>query len=135
MRNNIATLGYGSICRGLLSGSMKKDAQFKGDDLRKVDPKFQEPRFSQYLACVDRLKAWAKEKYQKPVIALALRWALDKGISSALWGARKPDQLKDVESISGWKLTQKDFEEIDQIVNETVISPVGPEFMAPPARK
>src|SRR5256885_1443084 len=47
--NNIATFGYGALCRGLLSGRMTADTTFKGDDLRHSDPKFQPPRFAQYL--------------------------------------------------------------------------------------
>src|ERR1700753_506260 len=31
-RNNIATFGYGALCRGLLSGRMRKDTLFDGDD-------------------------------------------------------------------------------------------------------
>jgi len=42
--NKIATLGYGALCRGLLSGRMKADTVFDGDDLRRTDPKFVEPR-------------------------------------------------------------------------------------------
>lgn len=34
----------------------------------------------------------------------------------------------------GWTLTAADKEEIDRILNETITDPVGPEFMAPPAR-
>jgi hypothetical protein len=29
---------YGALCRGLLSGKMRLEAQFTGDDLRKLDP-------------------------------------------------------------------------------------------------
>ena len=39
--NNIVTLAYGALCRGLLSGRMTAQTQFSGDDLRKSDPKFQ----------------------------------------------------------------------------------------------
>ena len=46
----------------------------------------------------------AKARYGKRVIDLAVRWVLDQRITTALWGARRPDQL----------------------------DPVGPEFMAPP---
>src|SRR5246127_124890 len=53
--NNIATLGYGALCRGLLSGRMRPDTTFDGDDLRRNDPKFREPRFRQYLAAVEQL--------------------------------------------------------------------------------
>ena len=40
-KNNIATFGYGALCRGLLSGRMRSDTVFTGDDLRRTDPKFQ----------------------------------------------------------------------------------------------
>ena len=33
-KNEIATLGYGALCRGLLSGRMRPDTVFDGDDLR-----------------------------------------------------------------------------------------------------
>jgi aryl-alcohol dehydrogenase-like predicted oxidoreductase len=131
----IMTLGYGPLCRGLLSGKMNKEKHFSGDDLRKIDPKFQEPRFSQYLACVDKLQEWVQHKYERSVLALSLRWVLDKNVNFALWGARKPEQLQGLESVFGWHLTPTDFEEIDKIINDTVLMPVGPEFMAPPARK
>jgi aryl-alcohol dehydrogenase-like predicted oxidoreductase len=114
---------------------MNKNTQFKGDDLRKGDPKFQEPRFSQYLKCVERLQEWVQKKYHRPMIALAIRWALDKGISVALWGARNPDQLNEIETIFGWKLTPQDFQEIDQIVKETVTDPDTSTSGGPPNRK
>ena len=135
LSNKIATLGYGTLCRGLLSGKLKIDTEFKGDDLRNMDPKFKLPRYEEYLKCVDLLDNWAKQKYQKPVIALAVRWVLDKGISVALWGARKPHQLEAIHLAWGWKLTRDDFREIDQIVAETISDPVGPEFMAPLSRE
>jgi aryl-alcohol dehydrogenase-like predicted oxidoreductase len=131
-KQHLATLGYGALCRGLLSGKMRSDTQFKGDDLRKFDPKFQQPRYSQYLTCVKRLDQWAKDHYQRSVLSLAVRWVLDKGISVALWGARKPDQLSDIDSIWGWKLTPANFKAIDDILEEVIPIPVGPEFMAPP---
>ena len=57
--NSIATLAYGSLCRGLLSGRVKADRAFAGDDLRRSDPKFQPPRLEQYLRAVERLDASA----------------------------------------------------------------------------
>lgn len=132
LKHKIATLGYGSLCRGLLSGKLNKERRFVGDDLRKTDPKFQEPRFSAYLQCVDRLQEWVKRKHKRSILALAVRFALDKGISVALWGARKPEQLEGLEEIAGWKLSAQDFKEIDHILNSTIQAHIGPEFMAPP---
>jgi aryl-alcohol dehydrogenase-like predicted oxidoreductase len=133
-KNKIATLGYGALCRGLLSGRMRPDTGFDGDDLRRTDPKFLEPRFAQYLAAVQRLDRLAQESFGKRVIHLAVRWMLDQGITTALWGARHPDQLQPVDEVTGWWLDAPTKTEIDRILRETITDPVGPEFMAPPAR-
>lgn len=136
LKNQIGTLGYGSLCRGLLSGAMYPGRQFKGDDLRgSMDPKFKEPRFSQYLKCVQHLNDWVQKRYQRPIIALAVRWVLDKGITVPLWGVRKPSQLDPIPLMFGWKLTEEDFKEIEQIIITYVVDPIGPDFMSPPERK
>src|ERR1700719_284783 len=77
--NSIATLGYGALCRGLLSGRMRADTTFEGDDLRRLDPKFQPPRYAQYLDAVRQLDQLAQEqdRYGRRVIHLAVRWMLD----------------------------------------------------------
>ncbi|MCL4245458.1 MAG: aldo/keto reductase [Candidatus Dadabacteria bacterium] len=134
--SNITMLLYGAICRGLLSGRMKADTEFEGDDIRKADPKFSEPRFAQYLKAVGLLDEYAQKHYGKRVIHLAVRWVLDKAPSHiALWGARRPSQLDPVGDIMGWTLKKEDFEAIDKILEETIKDPVGPEFMAPPEHR
>jgi aryl-alcohol dehydrogenase-like predicted oxidoreductase len=133
-KNNIATFGYGALCRGLLSGRMRSDTAFAGDDLRRSDPKFREPRFAQYLAAVQKLDRLARERFGERVIQLAVRWMLDQGITTALWGARHPGQLDPVDAVTGWRLDTATRTEIDRILCETITDPVGPEFMAPPAR-
>jgi aryl-alcohol dehydrogenase-like predicted oxidoreductase len=132
--NGITVLSYGSLCRGLLSGRMSADTQFDGDDLRRHDPKFQAPRFAQYLQAVERLDRLARERFGRRVIHLALRWVLDQpGTGVALWGARRPDQLAPVTDVMGWRIDGATMREIDDILAATITSPVGPEFMAPPA--
>src|SRR6202521_1938852 len=96
-RAGIAVLAYGALCRGLLSGKIDENTRFEGDDLRQSDPKFRQPRFSQYLAAVRALDTFAHERYGKSVLALAVRWILDQGPTIALWGARKPEQLDPVD--------------------------------------
>jgi aryl-alcohol dehydrogenase-like predicted oxidoreductase len=132
---NIALLAYGSLCRGLLSGSMTDKTRFGGDDLRRTDPKFRPPRFEQYLDAVAKLNAFASEHYGKRVIHLAARWVLDRNNKNiALWGARRPEQLAPIGEVVGWRIDDAAMAEIDQILKRTVRDPVGPEFMAPPDR-
>jgi aryl-alcohol dehydrogenase-like predicted oxidoreductase len=115
---------------------MRLNRKFDGDDLRRTDPKFQLPRFTQYLRAADRLGQHAWKHHGKSLLAFAIRWILDRGESmTALWGARNAGQLDAVEEAFGWKLSDDGYAEVDRILRETIKSPVGPEFMAPPARE
>ncbi len=130
--NDIRLITYGALCRGLLTGKMKPDSEFKGDDLRKYDPKFQQPLYSSYLDAVDKVAQFAESKYHKSIIYLAVRWILDQGSDIALWGARKPEQINGVNEIWDWSLNQQDIIIINNLINTTISEPVGSEFMAPP---
>jgi aryl-alcohol dehydrogenase-like predicted oxidoreductase len=130
--NELQVLAYGPLCRGLLSGRMRADTKFEGDDLRKTDPKFQPPRYAQYLAAVDALARFAAERHGKSLLALAVRWVLQQGPTIALWGARRPDHLDAIADVFGWSLDAEDLARIDALIALHVTDPVGPEFMAPP---
>jgi aryl-alcohol dehydrogenase-like predicted oxidoreductase len=113
---------------------MRPDSTFEGDDLRRVDPKYRPPRFAQYLNAVGKLDQLAQRQFQRRVIQLAVRWVLDQGISVALWGGRRPDQLQAALGVQGWSLDAATKANIDRILSDTITDPVGPEFMAPPQR-
>jgi aryl-alcohol dehydrogenase-like predicted oxidoreductase len=131
--HNLTALTYGALCRGLLSGKLRDGTSFTGDDLRRADPKFQPPRLEQYLRAVADLDDLARTRFGKRVIHLALRWVLDQpGIGAALWGARRPDQLDALPDALGFTLDDATKAEIDRIIAEDVLDPIGPEFMAPP---
>lgn len=130
--HGVLSVTYGALCRGLLSGRMSKDREFTGDDLRKSDPKFQGQRFAQYLAAAERLKNLARERYDKDLLPFAVRWVLDSTGGVALWGAREPGQMDPLDEVMGWSLDPAGMRAVDDILAETVLDPVGPEFMAPP---
>jgi aryl-alcohol dehydrogenase-like predicted oxidoreductase len=134
LTNGIATLGYGALCRGLLSGRMRADSRFEGDDLRRIDPKFQPPRFAQYLNAVAQLDQLAQRRYDRRVIQLAVRWILDQAVSVALWGGRHAEQLRAALRVTGWSLDATTRAEIDRILRTAITDPIGPEFMAPSVR-
>jgi aryl-alcohol dehydrogenase-like predicted oxidoreductase len=134
-QNELVVLAYGALCRGLLSGRITNETKFEGDDLRKVDPKFQQPRLGEYVAAVQQLEQLARDRYSKSVLALAVRWILDRGRTIALWGARHPGQLDAVKDALGWHIDDQAMKEIDAILASTIKHPVGPEFMAPPPNR
>jgi aryl-alcohol dehydrogenase-like predicted oxidoreductase len=132
LSHGLTSLTYGALCRGLLSGRMREDTTFEGDDLRRTDPKFQPPRFAQYLRAVERLDELARARFGKRVFHLALRWLLDQpGVGVALWGARRPDQVDALPGALDFSLDAQTKSEIDRIIREEVKDPIGPEFMAP----
>ena len=134
--NGVAVLTYSSLCRSLLGGRLQRGMRFDAGDIRAVDPKFQEPRFSQYMTAVERLTALARDRFGKSAAQLAVRWVLDRpGCSAALWGAKRPDQLDAVAGVMGWKLDPATMAEIDRIVSESVTDPVGPEYLTPMVRE
>jgi aryl-alcohol dehydrogenase-like predicted oxidoreductase len=85
---------------------------------------------------VERLGEYAREHYGKTVLELAARWVLDRpGISVALWGAKRPEQLDAVAGVMGWKLDASDMAAIDRIVAESVTDPAGLEYLTPGVRE
>jgi aryl-alcohol dehydrogenase-like predicted oxidoreductase len=131
----LTVLSYGALCRGLLSGRMKANTVFEGDDLRRNDPKFKGERFTHYLRAVEELRELAQRRYGKSVLALAVRWVLDQGPTIALWGARNPSQLDPAHDAMGWTLDGEGKTEIEAILARCITDPVGPEFMAPPRKR
>jgi len=120
-KHSITMLMYGSLCRGLLSGKMRPDTQFSGDDHRKIDPKFKPPQYQEYLKTVELLDQFSQSSYGKRVLHLAVRWVLDRTpLSIALWGARKPDQMKTLGDVMGWSLDSKAMEKIDSIIGQLI---------------
>lgn len=114
--NGIATLAYGAICRGLLSGKMNENTTFVGDDNRLNDKKFAGDEFKKYLKKVEKLNIFANQNYGKKVIDLALRWILDSSVEVAIFGARRPEQLDAIDNLDGWNINDEGMKEIDKIL-------------------
>jgi aryl-alcohol dehydrogenase-like predicted oxidoreductase len=133
-RHNIAVLCRDTLCRGLLTGTITATTRFNGNDLRHSDPKFHEPRLSQYASAAAALDRCARACYGLPLIALAVRWVLDQENTIALWRARRPEQLDPLKTVMGWNLDEMVKRHIEKIIRHAVKDPTGPRFMPPPSR-
>jgi aryl-alcohol dehydrogenase-like predicted oxidoreductase len=86
---------YSPLGSGRLTGRLTRERieQLAPDDWRRGDPAFQEPRLSQTLDFVDRLRPVA-ERLGCSVAALAIAWTLAvPGVTGAIVGARRPEQV------------------------------------------
>lgn len=132
--HNIAVLGYSALCRGMLHGTYYVGMKFNEGDMRaQDDPKYQGENFVNHLKAVDALKEYAKG-LGKTVADISVRWVLEKGVTCALWGARKPEQLDAISGCVGFTLTKEQCDEMEAIVAKYVPVQVGKEFLAPPLR-
>lgn len=117
--HGIGIVAYSPMQSGLLTGTFDKSA-LASDDWRIVhSEKFREPKFSRGLHVVEQLRPIA-ERYNKTVGQLAVAWVLmNKAISSAIVGARKPSQVEQNIEATGWHISNEDMKTIQDVLKTT----------------
>jgi aryl-alcohol dehydrogenase-like predicted oxidoreductase len=109
---------YSPLQRGLLTGkfSAERLAGLALDDHRRRNPDFHEPQFTATLQLVDQLRPVA-ERNKKTLAQLAISWVLRlPEVTAAIVGARRPQQIIETAPASDWDLSEKDIEEIEQLL-------------------
>ena len=110
-REGIGVIVYSPMGSGMLTGAMTRErmAQLPDDDWRKHDPRFQEPRLSQHLELVERLRAVA-ERHKASVGAVAVAWTLvNPAVDGAIVGFRRPDQVDPIIPAANLELDENDL--------------------------
>ncbi len=116
--NNIGIVSYSPMQRGLLTGKItpQRLANLPDSDHRKVNPDFNEPKLSPTLNLVEHLKPIA-QKNNITLPQLAIAWILRrKEVTSAIVGARKPEQIQETVKASDIDLSAEDIETIEQLL-------------------
>jgi aryl-alcohol dehydrogenase-like predicted oxidoreductase len=91
--HGVATLGYGVLCKGLLTGKFR-DGNVP-EDIRRMDPFFGPEVLPRLLPIVERLVALAGDLRITPG-QLAMAYALSRpGLSAVIAGARTPEQARE----------------------------------------
>lgn len=118
-KRNIGVLTYGSLASGILAGKFSDNPEFPPNDTRyEFYPYFQEPTWSKAMQLVDILETIAT-KYNKPIAHVAINWLTHQpGITSALVGARHPDQAEANSAAGTWQLEEIDLQTIEQKYQE-----------------
>ncbi len=118
--NNIGVIVYSPMASGLLTGSMTRDriARLPGDDWRKRDPEFQEPRLSRNLELVEKLNEIAFVHNVTPGV-VAIAWTLQhEGVTGAIVGARRPEQVDGIIPAAEFRLTDSEAAQIEEFLKE-----------------
>jgi aryl-alcohol dehydrogenase-like predicted oxidoreductase len=113
-REGIGVIVYSPMASGLLTGKMTRQriAELPDDDWRKRHPSFQEPRLSEHLALVERLRAVGAKHGRLPG-EVAIAWTLaHPAVTGAIVGARSAKQANGVLNAGTLRLTSQEKTEI-----------------------
>jgi len=94
----IGVIVYSPMASGLLSGKMTREriAKLPEDDWRRSSPEFNEPKLSNNLALVDRLRRVGAVHNLSPG-EVAIAWTLhNPAVTGAIVGFRNPQQVEEV---------------------------------------
>ena len=110
--NGTGVICYSPMQNGLLSGSFDL-SRVAEDDWRRRNEMFQEPRLTQNLQFVERLRPIA-ERHGGTVGQLAIAWTLaNPAVTGAIVGARNPGQVEENVRAMGFRLSDDDLAEIE----------------------
>jgi len=92
---NIGVLAYSPIAQGLLTGKVTPDREFPEGDIRRNKPMFSQANREKVLAMLERVRPIA-DGHGITLGNLFIAWLLAQpGMTTALVGARNPDQAKE----------------------------------------
>jgi aryl-alcohol dehydrogenase-like predicted oxidoreductase len=120
LREDIGVIVYSPMASGLLTGAMTREraAKLSKDDWRSGNPDFQEPRLSQNLAVVEKLREIANRHGRSPG-EVAVAWTLrNPAVTAAIVGARNARQANGVMRASDLRLSDKEVDEIEETAAE-----------------
>ncbi len=119
-QHNIGVINYSPMVSGLLTGKMTAEriAQLPADDWRKRSPNFNEPKLSRNLRLVELLREIGKKHGVEPGV-VAIAWTLrNPGITAAIVGARRPDQVNGVLPAATLRLSEGETEKIEAFLRD-----------------
>ena len=123
-QHGVGVVAYSPLQNGLLTGKFSRERveNLPQDDWRRRSEFFREPVLSKVLELVDRLKPLA-EKEGRTLTELAIAWVLrNSAVTSAIVGARRPDQVVENVKAAGWRLTDANYQAIESIVQQVFAS-------------
>src|SRR5437773_1278744 len=112
---NIGVIVYSPMASGLLTGAMTHEriAKLPAGDWRRGNPDFQEPKLSQNLTLVDRLRAIGACHGKSPG-EVAIAWTLrNPAVTGAIVGARNAKQVEGIIGAATFRLTSEEITELE----------------------
>jgi aryl-alcohol dehydrogenase-like predicted oxidoreductase len=110
---NIAVMIYWPLMKGLLTGKLQRGTKLDAKDNRLKYPMYQGDELERNLDFLDALRK-AAALSGHTVAQLVVNWTINQpGITSALCGAKRPDQIADTAGAMGWSLSEEQLTIVD----------------------
>lgn len=116
--HQVSVMVYWPLMKGLLAGKLSRDHRFDPKDGRRKYPMFQGDEWRKNQDFLDQLRPIAAEVGES-VAQVVLNWTIQRpGITAALCGAKRPDQIRDNARTLAWRLTAEQIARIDAAIAE-----------------
>lgn len=116
VEHGVSVMVYWPLMKGLLAGKLPRDHQFDQKDGRRKYPMFSGDEWRKNQDFLDALRPIALET-GRSVAQVVLNWTIQRrGITVALCGAKRPDQIRDNAAAMTWSLTPDQIARIDQAI-------------------
>ncbi len=113
----VGIIPYYPLASGLLTGKYTAGQPAPEGTRGYNNPRFAERLRPETLEKVAKLDAWARERGHT-VGELALAWlAARPAVATVIAGARKPEQVTANAAAADWRLSERDQQEIDSLLN------------------
>lgn len=116
--HGVSAIVYWPLMKGLLAGKLGRDHVFDPKDGRRKYPMFQGDEWRKNQDFLDRLRPIAAET-GRSLAQVVINWTIQRpGITAALCGAKRPDQIRDNAAAMEWTLTPEQIARIDRAIAE-----------------
>jgi aryl-alcohol dehydrogenase-like predicted oxidoreductase len=118
VENNVSILVYWPLLKGLLAGKLPRDHVFAERDGRRKYSQFQGEEWQRNHDLLDKLRAIAADA-GRTLPQLVINWTVHQpGITAALCGAKRPEQIRETAGALDWSLTDEQHAAIERALAE-----------------
>jgi len=114
--NKVTMLAYSPLAQGLLTGKLGPEREFKGDDLRKSNPRFSVENRKKVKSLLERDFKPIAEKSDLSIAQLSVAPLVSQDGVIALCGARNQEQAEENAKAGQFLIEQEDVERIRSLV-------------------
>ncbi len=117
----IGFVPFSPLASGFLSGKIKADNHYTGDDVRRVITRFDKNNLDANQPLLDLLHHFAQEKQATPA-QISLAWMLHKyGFLVPIPGSRKPERIEENQGAAAVELSDYEFSQLENELSKIVI--------------